>query len=111
MTAPTTGLRRGSRWSPGARRELGWLVLFLSPWIIGAIVFTFGPMLWSLWLSFTNYDPLSGKQAFIGLANYEAMTRDHRFTTALTNTAFVTALFVPASLALGIALATMLDRV
>jgi multiple sugar transport system permease protein len=111
MTARTAGLPRHSRWSPGARRELGWLLLFLSPWIIGAIVFTFGPMLWSLWLSFTNYDPLSGKQDFIGLANYQAMTRDHRFATALTNTAFVTALFVPASLALGLALATILDRV
>jgi multiple sugar transport system permease protein len=111
MTTGTAPARRGSRWTPGSRRELGWLVLFLSPWIIGSIVFTFGPMLWSLWLSFTNYDPLSGKQDFIGLANYQAMLKDRRFTTALTNTAIVTLLFVPTSLALGIFLATMLDRV
>jgi len=111
MTTGTAPARRGSRWTPGSRRELGWLLLFLSPWIIGSIVFTFGPMLWSLWLSFTNYDPLSGKQDFIGLANYQAMLKDRRFTTALTNTAIVTLLFVPTSLALGIFLATMLDRV
>jgi multiple sugar transport system permease protein len=111
MTTQTAAPRRGSRWTPGARREIGWLILFLSPWIIGSIVFTFGPMLWSLWLSFTNYDPLSGKQDFIALKNYEAMLSDRRFTTALSNTALVTLLFVPTSLALGIALATMLNNV
>jgi multiple sugar transport system permease protein len=112
MTTQAAPARRGSRWaSTGARRELGWLILFLSPWIIGSIVFTFGPMLWSLWLSFTNYDPLSGKQDLIGLANYEAMIDDRRFRTALVNTGLVTILFVPLSMILGISLATMLNRV
>lgn len=110
MTTPTAA-RRPRRWAAGSRRELGWVLLFLAPWLIGAVVFTFGPMLWSLWLSFTNYDPLSGRQDFIGLANYQAMTGDRRVGAALFNTAIVTLLFVPASMALGLVLASMLNRV
>ena len=98
-------------WTRTDRAELRWALLFLSPWIIGTLVFMIGPMLWSLWLSFTNYDPLSSKQDFIGLANYEAMLGDRRARTALLNTVYFTVLFVPLSVIGGLALATMLNRI
>jgi len=86
-------------------------MLFLSPWIIGFVVFTAIPMIWSLWLSFTSYSPLTGKGPFVGLANYQQMVRDPKVYTALWNTAFFTVLFVPLSTILSIFLASMLNRI
>lgn len=99
------------RWSRSDRAQLRWALLFLSPWIVGTIIFTVGPMLWSLYLSFTNYDPLSGKQDFIGLANYEAMIGDRRARAAMFNTVYFAVLFVPASVVGGLALASMLNKI
>jgi multiple sugar transport system permease protein len=110
MTAPTA-VRRAPRWTAADRKDFRWALLFLSPWIVGTIVFTIGPMLWSLWLSFTNYDPLSGKQDFIALANYQAMLGDRRAATALFNTIYFTVLFVPLSIVFGLILASMLNRI
>jgi len=56
--------------------------LFISPWIIGLIVFNLFPLLLSLYLSFTRYDLLSSPR-WIGLANWIRMfTQDPRFWNA-----------------------------
>jgi multiple sugar transport system permease protein len=110
MSAPTA-VRRAPRWTAADRKDFRWALLFLSPWIVGTLVFTIGPMLWSLWLSFTNYDPLSGKQDFIALANYQAMLGDKRASTALFNTLYFTVVFVPLSIIFGLILASMLNRI
>jgi multiple sugar transport system permease protein len=110
MTAQGVQQRRG-RWTAGQRRESLWVLLFLSPWIVGFLVFTAGPMIWSLVLSFTNYDPISGKADFIGLANYSRMLTDRRVGLGLFNTLYFTVLYVPLSMALGLLLASMLNRV
>jgi multiple sugar transport system permease protein len=99
------------RWTAEQRRTLLWALLFLSPWIIGFLVFTLGPMLWSLVLSFTNYDPVTGRADFIGLDNYERMLRDRRVGISLLNTLYFTVLYVPLSMGLGLLLASMLNRV
>jgi multiple sugar transport system permease protein len=88
-----------------------WVLLFLSPWIVGLIVFTVIPMGWSLWLSFTDYDPLTDVGNFIGVENYLTMVRDPRVSVSLLNTFYFTILYVPLSMALGIFLATMLNGV
>jgi len=88
-----------------------WVLLFLSPWIVGLIVFTVIPMGWSLWLSFTDYDPLTDVGNFIGVENYLTMVRDPRVSLSLLNTFYFTILYVPLSMALGIFLATMLNGV
>ncbi len=41
--------------------EIRWGTLFILPWIIGFILFTAGPMLFSLYLSFTDYSILSNQ--------------------------------------------------
>ena len=99
------------RWTTGERKLIPWVLLFLSPWIIGLIVFTLIPMLWSLWLSFTNYDPLTDKADFIGIANYVAMAADRNVPLALWNTVYFTILYVPLSCILGLLLALMLNRI
>jgi multiple sugar transport system permease protein len=103
--------RRPSRWTKEDRQNLRWALLFLSPWIIGFLVFTALPMAWSLWLSFTSYNALSGKGPFVGLANYQQLARDTRAWTALYNTAFFTVLFIPLSTMLSLLLASLLNRV
>ena len=102
--------RRG-RWTASEKQVIPWVLLFLSPWIIGFIVFTAIPMAWSLYLSFTNYDPLTGRGAFIGLDNYVAMTKDPRVSLSLWNTLYFTVLYVPLSTGLGLLLALILNRV
>jgi multiple sugar transport system permease protein len=102
--------RRG-RWTASDREVLPWVLLFLSPWIIGLIVFTIIPMGWSLWLSFTDYDPLTRQGDFIGVENYVDMVGDKRVWTSLYNTVYFTLLYVPLSTVLGLILALMLNKV
>jgi multiple sugar transport system permease protein len=102
--------KRG-RWTAEERQVIPWVLLFLSPWIIGLIVFTVIPMAWSLWLSFTDYDPLTRQGDFIGVENYVDMIGDRRVATSLFNTVYFTVLYVPLSTIFGIFLALMLNRI
>jgi multiple sugar transport system permease protein len=54
-----------------SRQETRWTWLFLAPWVVGFLVFTGGPMIASLVLSFTEYDVISAPQ-FVGLDNYRS---------------------------------------
>jgi multiple sugar transport system permease protein len=110
MTAPASASGRAS----GAlgRADTRWALLFISPWLVGFLLMTAGPMLASLVLSFTNYDAIPmTRDSFIGLANYEQMLRDPRVWLSLQNTLLYTALYVPISIVLSLALAMLLLRV
>ncbi|MCA1569364.1 MAG: sugar ABC transporter permease [Chloroflexi bacterium] len=112
MTAqPAVQRRRFRRWTASERQVVPWVLLFLSPWIVGLIVFTIIPMGWSLWLSFTDYDPLTDVGNFIGVENYIEMVGDPRVSLSLFNTLYFTVLYVPLSVALSIFLATILNGV
>ncbi len=69
------------------RRQLEGLTayLFVSPWIILSIVFTFGAMLYVFYLSFTDLHLLNTPQ-LIGLENYTRVLHDPLFWTAVVNT-------------------------
>lgn len=88
--------------------------LFLLPWLIGLLVFTVGPMLASLYLSFTDYNllksPLEDPPPFIGLDNYTRMLSDPAFWNAFRVTMIYVATSVPLQLALALLLALLLDR-
>lgn len=101
----------GVPWTPNARRETWWAFLFLLPWIIGFLVFTAGPMIWTLILSFTDYDPLRPTTNFIGIENYLEMVDDRRIGLSLFNTAFYTVFNVPLTIIIGLLLALMLNRI
>lgn len=78
--------------------------LFISPWLIGFFLFTAGPLLISLWDSFTDLTVFQSG-AWLGLNNYLRMLDDPLVGIAAWNTVYYTALFVPLVnlLALGIA--------
>lgn len=84
--------------------------MFLLPWLLGFFLLALGPILASLYLSFTRYD-MVGTPRWTGLANYEYMfTRDRRFWKALEVTFHYVALSVPARLIMALAVAMLLDK-
>ncbi|WP_182111846.1 carbohydrate ABC transporter permease [Actinotalea sp. JY-7876] len=98
---------------PGQRRtrhrELRGALLFLSPWIVGFLVFTLWPVLYSGYLSLTDYDVLTDPE-FVGLENYERMAQDDDVRLALWNTFYYTVLHVPLLVILSLALALLLNQ-
>ena len=84
--------------------------LFLAPWLIGLVVITLGPMLFSLYLSFTRYDLLSAPK-WIGLANFRRMfDADPRFWQSVRVTLVYVAISVPLVLVVSLLLALFLNR-
>nr|WP_210185485.1 sugar ABC transporter permease [Devosia enhydra] len=83
--------------------------LMLSPWLIGLVVLTIGPMAMSLWLSFTNFDLLTTPD-FVGTRNYAYMLRDPRFAQSLWVTFIYVAVSVPLKLVVALALALLLAK-
>ena len=72
-----------------------WGYLFVSPWIIGFLVFGLYPMIMSLYYSLCQYDVLRIPQ-FIGLRNYrELLFEDHYFYASVWNTLFYTCIRTP----------------
>ena len=85
------------------------VLLFMSPWIFGFLLFILYPMLSSLYFSFTKYDLLE-HTGWIGLENYSFMfTKDPFFWLAFRNTVWIIAVGVPLRIAFGIFTAWLLD--
>ena len=89
-------------------REVGESIVFLSPWLIGMICLTGGPILFSIVMSITRYDVLSPAR-YVGTANYAEVLRDPIFFKSLGNTAFMI-LRIPLLMAVGLAIAMLLNR-
>ncbi|KKB06909.1 ABC transporter permease [Devosia geojensis] len=84
--------------------------LFLLPWLIGFFGLTVGPMITSLYLSFTNFDLLTTPD-WVGAANYTRMfTNDPKFAAAMRVTFFFVIFSVPLKLAFALAVAMLLNR-
>ncbi len=84
----------------------GWLTA--SPWIFGFIVLTGGPILFSIIISFCDYDILNPAR-FVGLANYSRMfSEDPLFWKAVGNTLYMV-LGIPLGMALSLAIALLLN--
>jgi multiple sugar transport system permease protein len=82
----------------------------LAPWLIGLFAITLGPMVASLYLSFTNYN-LLGQLRWVGLNNYvELFTDDPRFYTAAAVTLKYVVAAVPLQLVFALAIALVLNQ-
>ncbi|MDO1583023.1 carbohydrate ABC transporter permease [Rhizobium oryzicola] len=83
---------------------------FLLPWFLGFFLLALGPILASLYLSFTRYDMVA-EPRWVGFDNYVYMfTRDRRFWKALNVTFTYVALAVPARLIMALVVAMLLDK-
>ena len=99
-----------SRRSPLARGEGRAALMFISPWVIGFLVFTAGPMIASLVLSFTDYEMIRTPHS-VGGANYQELLQDPKIAKSLTNTFIYALIFVPTGTVVALALALMLYRI
>ena len=87
--------------------RLGWLMA--SPWIIGFVIFTAGPMIASLWLAGTSWDLLTPPQ-WVGLANFQTMVwEDELPLHAMRITVLYAVMALPLHLFFGVSLAMLLN--
>ncbi len=84
--------------------------LFLSPWVVGALLLTLGPMAASLYLSFTDYDLFTAPE-WVGWDNYvRALTVDPHFWNAVEATGKFVLISVPVQLAAALGVAMLINR-
>ena len=109
MTKSNVAGRRGRRLNLKQREALtGWL--FVSPALIGFGIFTFGAILYSLYLSFTDYD-MFGTPEWVGLENYiKAFTNDEYFYQYFGNTFYFAIVLVPVVLVISLFLAILINK-
>ncbi|MFN8490075.1 MAG: sugar ABC transporter permease [Caldilineaceae bacterium] len=106
----TTANAQAKSWRQTLRgREAITFYLFILPWVIGFLIFTLGPIVASLVLSFAEYDIVSPIQ-FIGLGNFKELFNDPLFYTSLSNTLYIVVLAVPLGMVVSFGLALLLNQ-
>jgi len=112
-TAAGTGTsrspRRGRRPARQRRSDTRAALLFISPWVIGFLIFTLWPVVYSGYLSFTEYDVINDPK-YVGLDNYRELFNDPKVALALKNTFIFAVLSVPAKIVASLGLALLLQR-
>lgn len=82
---------------------------FLAPWVLGTLIFTLGPMIFSFLMSFTKWDIIQPAE-YRGFENYkEAGLQDPRFWNSVKVTGIYTLVSVPLGLVFALALALLLN--
>ena len=97
------------RLSKKERKNLTYGLLFLSPWILGFLLFELYPVVASAVYSLCNYNGIQDAK-FVGLDNYiRLFTKDKLFYTSLYNTVFFGILSVPMSILTSLMIAMLLN--
>jgi len=100
-------VRRGISSGAGKRLALG--LAFVSPWLLGFLMFTVYPVVSSLYYSLHRYDLLRAP-VFLGLGNYiEIFTEDPTFGTVIYNTFYYVLLSAPLGVVSAFLLASLLN--
>ena len=94
--------------SPKDRREMWKGLAFISPWLVGFLVFTIYPVFASLYFSFTDYNVVSAPR-WIGLRNYTDLFADSLFGKTLYNTLYLAVIGIPVSLTVSLIIAMLLN--
>jgi len=95
--------------SRGARRRVEFY-LAISPWLIGLVLFTGGPIVASIYFSFTDWNVLTAP-SWVGFDNYvQLVTVDPIFWVSLYNTAYYTAGHVPLTFVVALLAALLLNQ-
>jgi multiple sugar transport system permease protein len=90
-------------------REARAFYLCIALWGIGFLVFTAGPILASIYYSFTSFDIVSAP-VFVGLQNFRDVFSDPLFYKSMANTLYFVVLVVPLTMILSFALALLLNQ-
>lgn len=91
-------------------KSYGAFYAFVSPWLIIFVFLSLFPLLYGLYLSFTNFTGFNlSHLKFIGLDNYRTVFQDSDSMYALGRTLLITAITVPLSVFIGLLLAILLN--
>lgn len=95
--------------SKKTQRDLFWGVLFITPWILGFLMFHLYPTIASLYYSFTD-KALVRPENFIGLKNFvQLFTTDKLFSKAIYNTVYMVVIGVPLNIVIAFMTALLLN--
>jgi multiple sugar transport system permease protein len=90
------------------RKELVKGILFVTPWLLGFLIFQVYPLFASFYYSLSSYDVLR-PPVFIGLRNYTDLFQDRFFQIAVRNTLYYVVFAVPGGILVGFSLAALLN--
>lgn len=108
--APARSGRAGKQHKYNKREALSGY-LFITPWLIGFLVFTLGAMIYSLYISFSYYNLARNTTRPAGFDNYAALISDPKVALSLKNTLFFAVMAVPLEIVFALLLASLLNRV
>lgn len=123
MSAPTktsadpaaAGERRGSRASKkqqkGIKGNTLWFWVFVGPFVLGLLIFSYLPIIWSFVLSFFEAYNTATPSKFVGLRNYVDMLTDHNFLSSLGTFTIFAVFIVPLTFVLSLLLALLVNQV
>ncbi|MEE1840734.1 sugar ABC transporter permease [Streptomyces sp. NPDC007076] len=94
----------------GPQNRYLWFWVFVGPFAAGLALFTYVPLLWSVWLSFFDAHNTVTPTDFVGLDNYSEILGDPSFTSSLVTFVVFSLFIVPATYGLSLALALMVAR-
>ncbi|GGG79122.1 carbohydrate ABC transporter permease [Paenibacillus radicis (ex Gao et al. 2016)] len=92
-----------------SRREGRNFYFFISPWLIGFVLFALFPVMASLYYSFTEYDIIHAPK-FIGAGNYQELFQDEQFWNSIKVTLKYTFISVPLTLLLSLFFAILINQ-
>jgi multiple sugar transport system permease protein len=98
-----------SRARPRALRETVAAWGFLAPATVHLAAFSFGPILFAVYLALHRWSPIEPNRPFVGLANFAAVVRDPLVWISLRNTLLYT-FHVPVAMAIALGMALLLQR-
>ncbi|MEV8371688.1 sugar ABC transporter permease [Kribbella sp. NPDC056861] len=93
------------------RNNTLWFWLFTGPFVIGLLIFSYLPILWSLVLSFFEAQNTVTPSKFVGLRNYVDMLTDDNFISSLGTFTVFAIFIVPLTFVLSLALALLVNQV
>lgn len=71
------------------RRRARYAYLFIAPFFLVFVSFSLYPIVNSLWISFNQFEALSGRTTFIGVENYSRLFRSNFFLASIFNTVVI----------------------
>ena len=83
--------------------------LFISPWILGMVLFALGPILASFGLAFTRWN-LFTEPEYVGWANFQKLAHDPLFYKSVFNTIYYAVFAVPLGVVLALGLAMLVNH-
>jgi multiple sugar transport system permease protein len=109
---PSTQVPAGRPWrlQPSVREAM-WGYVFISPWVVGLVLFTAGPMVASLVMSFTDFNLVRPDATrFVGLDNYIRMANDPTIAQSMVATFKFALIAIPVTMLASLGFALLLNH-